>query len=507
VKGQGDIVVASIHWGRNWGYEVPPDQISFAHGLIEEAEVDVIHGHSSHHVKGIEVYQGKLILYGCGDFLNDYEGIGGYEVYRDDLVLVYFVQVHPPTGKLAQLQMVPMQIKHFRLNRASRTDAEWLKEVLNREGKIFRTRVRLDEDGTLMLQWDKKQSMSPAKERILRDRLNLIFEWYKGMVEEETGRLIYLHYPEENFISTDRSPIREIGSIWDLGTLSDLLNRPELQPIIARSLNHYRKFLIKPDGYMLLSPRLLREPSSIAHSAFMILALLHSRIAGREEEIILLANGILEQQRGRDGSYKIFFGAERDSGVELYPAEAMLALLEVYHLSGDKRYLESVERGFRYYKSEYYEKGRVESDMLVFFANWQSQFCRLLYQNTERLDSREIIQNYIFQLHDKIIEGGFYRNVDKFPERQSTVEVASALEGLNDAYAIASQQKDHRLDRYKGYICLALSYLLQVQCTTHCAEKEKGGLGLSLANRTQRIDVTGHMVSGLIKSLQNKISC
>jgi len=88
VKARGDIVVASIHWGRNWGYEVPPDQISFAHGLIDEAEVDIIHGHSSHHVKGIEVYQGKLILYGCGDFLNDYEGISGYEAYGDDLTLL-----------------------------------------------------------------------------------------------------------------------------------------------------------------------------------------------------------------------------------------------------------------------------------------------------------------------------------------------------------------------------------------------------------------------------------
>ena len=36
--------------------------------------MDVIHGHSSHHVKAIEVYNGKLVLYGCGDFRNDYEG-------------------------------------------------------------------------------------------------------------------------------------------------------------------------------------------------------------------------------------------------------------------------------------------------------------------------------------------------------------------------------------------------------------------------------------------------
>ncbi|MBC7235480.1 MAG: CapA family protein, partial [Chloroflexi bacterium] len=76
VKRESDIVVCSIHWGSNWGYEIPIEHVRFAHGLIDEAGVDVIHGHSSHHVKGIEVYKGKPILYGCGDLINDYEGIG-----------------------------------------------------------------------------------------------------------------------------------------------------------------------------------------------------------------------------------------------------------------------------------------------------------------------------------------------------------------------------------------------------------------------------------------------
>jgi poly-gamma-glutamate capsule biosynthesis protein CapA/YwtB (metallophosphatase superfamily) len=152
VKGERDIVVASIHWGRNWGYEVSSGQTSFAHGLIEEAGVDLIHGHSSHHVKGIEVYRGRLILYGCGDFLNDYEGISGYEAYRGDLTLMYFARLDPSTGKLVLLWMIPMQIKNFRLNRASQAGAGWLREVLQREGKKFGTRVILDKVGALRLQ-------------------------------------------------------------------------------------------------------------------------------------------------------------------------------------------------------------------------------------------------------------------------------------------------------------------------------------------------------------------
>jgi poly-gamma-glutamate capsule biosynthesis protein CapA/YwtB (metallophosphatase superfamily) len=153
-KQTGDLAIASIHWGGNWGYQVPREQREFAHKLVDRAGIDVIHGHSSHHPKGIEVYKGRPILYGCGDFLNDYEGIAGYEWFRGDLTLMYFVEADPATGELLRLRMTPMQIRHFRLNRASGEDARWLRETLDREGAKLGTAVDLDAaDGTLALKW------------------------------------------------------------------------------------------------------------------------------------------------------------------------------------------------------------------------------------------------------------------------------------------------------------------------------------------------------------------
>ncbi len=153
VKRANDIVVASIHWGGNWGYEIPEEQRSFAHMLIDEAGVDLVHGHSSHHAKGIEVYRDKLILYGCGDFLNDYEGISGYEEYRGDLSLMYFARIDSASGSLLGLEMTPLQIRNFRLERASRRDSRWLQEVLNREGRALGTHVQPSEDDGLSLRW------------------------------------------------------------------------------------------------------------------------------------------------------------------------------------------------------------------------------------------------------------------------------------------------------------------------------------------------------------------
>ncbi|WP_158848631.1 CapA family protein [Saccharothrix deserti] len=129
VKQPGDVVVASLHWGSNWGYDVPASHVDFAHRLIDNG-VDIVHGHSSHHPRPIEVYHGKLVLYGCGDLIDDYEGISGYEEYRDDLRLLYFPSVDPGTGRLLWLRMAAMRAHRLSLRHASTDDAEHLRGVL-----------------------------------------------------------------------------------------------------------------------------------------------------------------------------------------------------------------------------------------------------------------------------------------------------------------------------------------------------------------------------------------
>lgn len=153
VKRSGDLVVASIHWGGNWGYRIPAAHRTFAHALVERAGVDIVHGHSSHHPLGIEVHHGKPILYGCGDFLNDYEGIEGHDAFRGELVLMYFVDFDVTAGHLARLRMTPLEIRRFRLRRSSAADAEWLRGVLDREGRPLGTRVHRQGDGTLDVEW------------------------------------------------------------------------------------------------------------------------------------------------------------------------------------------------------------------------------------------------------------------------------------------------------------------------------------------------------------------
>jgi poly-gamma-glutamate capsule biosynthesis protein CapA/YwtB (metallophosphatase superfamily) len=145
-----NVIVASIHWGGNWDYEIRNEETRFAHQLIEHG-IAVVHGHSSHHVKTAEIHSDRLVLYGCGDFLNDYEGVSGYEVFRSDLTLMYLAAIDPRQGQLVEARLVPMSVARFRLNRGAEADAKWLCDLLNQLGAPLSTRAEFAPDHALTL--------------------------------------------------------------------------------------------------------------------------------------------------------------------------------------------------------------------------------------------------------------------------------------------------------------------------------------------------------------------
>ncbi|WP_414738889.1 CapA family protein [Mycobacterium nebraskense] len=139
-KRDGDVAIVSVHWGSNWGYGIGQSEIAFAHRLID-AGVDIVHGHSSHHARPIEIYRGRPILYGCGDVIDDYEGIGGHESFRGELRLLYLTRTDPANGELVSLTMIPLRVRQMRLERASHNDAAWLRSTIEHASRRFGIRV------------------------------------------------------------------------------------------------------------------------------------------------------------------------------------------------------------------------------------------------------------------------------------------------------------------------------------------------------------------------------
>jgi poly-gamma-glutamate capsule biosynthesis protein CapA/YwtB (metallophosphatase superfamily) len=152
-KQDGDLVVVSIHWGENFGYDIPAEQQEFAHKLIDENAADILYGHSSHHPKSIEVYKKRPIIYGCGDLINDYEGVAGYEYYRDDLSIMYFPTLNSK-GELKDLRLIPMQIRRFQLCKPSNEDSKWMEIRLNEIYHKYGLSILENPGGGWNLKWE-----------------------------------------------------------------------------------------------------------------------------------------------------------------------------------------------------------------------------------------------------------------------------------------------------------------------------------------------------------------
>ncbi len=147
-KRPGDLALISIHWGGNWGYRIPSEHRRMARQLVD-AGADLIHGHSSHHPKGFELYKNRPIFYGCGDLINDYEGITGHEVFRPELTLMYFCQFALGSGALQAFWMTPLRMERFSLLPVTVEEAQWLEHRLNRERHSGTPPLHLDGVGHL----------------------------------------------------------------------------------------------------------------------------------------------------------------------------------------------------------------------------------------------------------------------------------------------------------------------------------------------------------------------
>jgi poly-gamma-glutamate capsule biosynthesis protein CapA/YwtB (metallophosphatase superfamily) len=90
-----DLILVMPHWGKEYIATPEPQQVDLAHAALD-AGADLVIGGHAHWPKGIEVYEGKPIFYGVGNFLLDQSwseetstGIfAEITLYEDDVVQV-----------------------------------------------------------------------------------------------------------------------------------------------------------------------------------------------------------------------------------------------------------------------------------------------------------------------------------------------------------------------------------------------------------------------------------
>jgi poly-gamma-glutamate synthesis protein (capsule biosynthesis protein) len=145
----GALSVCSIHWGSNWGFNVAQSFRDFAHRLVDTGVVDMVFGHSSHHARPLELYRGHLILYGAGDLINDYEGIGGHEEFGPQLSFLYIVDMDRESGMVEFARLLPFRLRNFSLDFANPQDVGEVRGLLEESGKAWASGLAKESDGSV----------------------------------------------------------------------------------------------------------------------------------------------------------------------------------------------------------------------------------------------------------------------------------------------------------------------------------------------------------------------
>lgn len=303
----------------------------------------------------------------------------------------------------------------------------------------------------------------------------------------------------------------------------------------------------RPCG-LILNPTVLQEPSNIAHSAVMILASLGAlHLPGLPDDnndnqnlkdlttidINGLAQGILYMQR-ENGAFQTQFNHEGVyHGIDFYPGEAMLALMDVYQLSCStslspknnivldpmtrNAILPSMERALEFYSNYYYE-----SHPDTNYNIWQVQaFSKLFHflhtENTNANNgSKEKAATYIIQMCQDIVNSKSWKyelaRGRPFYPNLSTVEIACGLDSLVDGIQVVTTALSHNNNRRDGAherlrlfwrntenAVDFLDWSLD-QAPADMATIGSGGLGYGgIQVMEQRLDVTGHAMSSFSK--------
>ncbi|MDR7482298.1 MAG: CapA family protein [Armatimonadota bacterium] len=140
-RAAADLVVVSVHWGPNWGVAPPPAHTEAGRRLIE-AGAGVVYGHSAHIVRGAAWWGGGLILYSCGDFIDDY---AVDPVERNDWSFVFLLDA--AGGRVRRARLVPTVIRDFQARMARPPEREAILARMHRLCADLGTETRRSREG------------------------------------------------------------------------------------------------------------------------------------------------------------------------------------------------------------------------------------------------------------------------------------------------------------------------------------------------------------------------
>lgn len=332
----------------------------------------------------------------------------------------------------------------------------------------------------------------------------LELSWKRFLNNQNDNFLYYKYYPFKKEFYEWSHALREMWALMSIIELKNYLKTKgeeyknistELDSLWKKWIHYFSSYLTyEQEGdfyYIDITPSKIK----LWYNGFMIIAMVEDNYL---DMTILekLANWILHQQQD-NWEFKTFFFSDRATWVDYYPWEAMLWLMYLYEVDKNQEYIDSVKRGFYFYRDYW------RNDKNMAFVPWQTKAYSKFYN---LVDDKEI-SDFIFEMNDYIIEKYSKNdNCNDFNFDMNWMTTSVYIEWLNYAYDVAEKIWDiDRMKCYSNFIKQGISYISDLQIKEIPFYLEEYSLWGFLWNKNSndtRVDRNQHGTSAIIYSIE-----
>ena len=356
----------------------------------------------------------------------------------------------------------------------------------------------------------KLESVRPDTIQQLADGMT---SWMKNQVQPD-GRMVYMYFPSRGAeASTDNNMIRQFMATLCLQRIARRENTDQARELALRNLRYnFARFYLVDGENGLIDERGKRKLGGIALAALSIVESPYRAEFAAQEAAL---RRTVESMQQPDGSFRTFYGTDRNDNQNFYPGEALLLWAALLAEDPSNTALaERFQNAFRYYRTWHRENRNPA------FIPWHTQAYYSVWKRTKDAELRD----FMFEMNDflsdfqqwdgapyKDLRGRFY-DPDRRglgPPHASSTGVY--LEGLTDARILARLSGDKtREQRYSLVIKRALRSLMQLQFqndidTFYISKKPRvlGGVRTNEYDNAIRVDNVQHSLMGLQKLLDD----
>lgn len=298
-----DFVICGMHWGEEYKYRPMPDNVAWAHQLVD-AGADLVVGSHPHILQSIESYKGRLILYSLGNFVYDqhktYQRQSGIFacVFRKGMIdsaafiPVFLNDFHPGLAEGNDFDSIAIRMadisRDFRIRFRSATDRLFITDttlgnqipvpiiqrtVQGRRVAVFRRTVEYDKEYGL-----NDLGLSPAEEikdaAFIPDKDHPALALIAGPARSGNNRLALLRLGADGIRSETMPkencrPWKVVGFDFDADSTYEICVAGLKKDIFMAGINDYLFIYEWRDGSLVLQSRSVKFPLPVTDFTFL----------------------------------------------------------------------------------------------------------------------------------------------------------------------------------------------------------------------------------------------